>query len=187
MLEEENSDQNLQFSLSISTDRDRFLRRTCSSCGRDFKTEIDEADLVWAVAPQFRRMGVEIGTDPDTQTRGGVEHLYCPYCNCHAEASAMLTKEMIDYLKHLVTREYVIPQFNKALSELDKSNKRSGGFISIDIHYSRSLLPPHPIYGPDLPDMKIIQFLCCRKSAKVADQWNSVEQCVYCGALVILV
>ena len=39
-----------QFAVSLKTDRDGFLRRCCPECGRDFKREINAADLQWELA-----------------------------------------------------------------------------------------------------------------------------------------
>src|SRR5260370_38250635 len=64
--------------VSVSTDRDRFMRRTCSSCGRDFKTEIDPSDLQWAFSSYCQRVGCEVGEhhgDPRSPTL-----IRCPYC-----------------------------------------------------------------------------------------------------------
>ena len=51
----------VKFALSISADRNNFLRRSCDSCGRYFKTEIDSADLQWALSEQVRRLGAAFG------------------------------------------------------------------------------------------------------------------------------
>ena len=55
------------FGVSMGTDRDGFLRRACDSCGREFKTETDPADLQWALGAQCQRMGLDVG-DRDGQS-----------------------------------------------------------------------------------------------------------------------
>ncbi len=113
-----------QFSVSISTDRDKFFRRTCPSCGRDFKTETDEADLAWAIAPQF---GIEIGSISG-QDEGTIKtHLHCPYCLHDADASEMLTQEAVTYLHRFIMREHVLPMMNNMFSGLEDVGSRSGG------------------------------------------------------------
>jgi hypothetical protein len=186
-MQDHNSEDKVQFSLSISTDRDKFFRRTCPSCGRDFKTEIDEADIAWAIAPQFRRMGIEIGSVAEKDEVTIETHLHCPYCQHDAEASEMLTQEIIAYLHRFVMREHVLPMMNNMFSELDDVGSRSGGFISVRFEHSRSIYPPRPIHGPEPPDMKIIEFMCCGKRAKVAENWNGVDKCVFCGTPITLV
>ena len=172
------SDDKLNFRTSLQTDRDHFLRRTCPSCGRDYKTEINEQELAWALAPQFKRMGVELGQDDDDDDASpdAEMSLFCPYCGEGADASDTLTEETLDYIKRLIMREVILPQFHRTFSSL---NSNSGG-----LKYSRSMLPPRPIHGPDAPDMKIIHFLCCDKRTKVSEGWHGVNACTYCGQSV---
>ena len=194
MEDQRSTNDNVQFNLSVSTDRDHFFRRTCLSCGRDFKTETDPADLAWALSSQIRRVSLEIGVEPceiakqDTQ-----DNLRCPYCQHVAEASEMHTEEMIEYLKRFAYRDYALPLIDKMFSELEDSlgsGSRGGGrlfSISVSFKHERSLLPPRPIHGPEPADMKIIDFLCCGKKIKVADKWLDVSVCTFCGTPVNLV
>lgn len=176
------------FSLNVSIDRDKHFRRTCPECGRDFKTEINEADIAWAVAPQIRRMGLEIGGLSEHDTEEPKESLiWCPYCRCKSEISKTLTEEMTNYLTRLMMREFVLPMTNKLFSGLEDIGKSSGGLISIRVEHSRATYPPRPIHGPESSDMKIIEFLCCRKKAKISDRWYGLDLCVYCGCPVAIV
>lgn len=186
-MQDHESDNKIQFNLSISTDRDKFLRRTCPACGRDFKTQVNEADLAWAVAPQFRRMGLEVGmADVQGAEESSEPHLHCPYCSYNTKASETLTDETMNYLKRFVMREYILPMTNNLFSGLDDIGSRSGGFLSIKIEHSRSIFPPRPVHGPEPPDMKIVEYLCCGKKAKVSDGWNLIDHCVFCGTSVNL-
>lgn len=185
-MQDHDSESTSQFSISINTDRDKFFRRTCPSCGSDFKTEIDEADIAWAIAPQFRQMGMEIGSISGQDEGRTKTRLYCPYCQHDADATEMLTQETIAYLNRFIMREYVLPMMNNMFSGLDDLESKPGGFISIRVEHSRSIHSPRPIHGPEPPDMKIIEFLCCGKKAKVAENWNQIDKCVFCGAPVTL-
>jgi hypothetical protein len=189
----DSSDNHIQFNLSISTDRDHFLRRTCHSCGRDFKTEIDPADLEWALISQIRRVSREIGEEPDeVAEKPAQDNLRCPYCQDVAEASEMHTEETIDYLKRFAYRDYAVPKLNKMFSELEDDFGRgggsSGGFISISVSFKHEPIPKplRPIHGPEPADMKIVDFLCCGKKIKVADGWMGINLCTFCGAEVAL-
>lgn len=186
-MSEAGDDSKFSFNLNVSIDRDKFFRRTCPKCGRDFKTGINEADIAWAVAPQIRRMGLELGglneQDP-TETKSN--ELWCPYCECRSEVSETLTREITDYITRLVMREIVLPMTNNLFSGLEDIGG-SGGLISIRIEHSRSIYPPRPIHGPDHSDMKIIEFLCCKKKAKISEGWHGTSLCVFCGHPVIIV
>jgi DNA-directed RNA polymerase subunit RPC12/RpoP len=193
--EQDSSDQQVRFNLEISPDRDHFLRRTCPSCGRDFKTEIDPADLAWALNTQIQRVSDEVGVSPaEIAQEGTPDNLRCPYCQHVAEASEVHTEETIEYLKRFAYRDHALPMINKMFSELEDSfgggNRGGGGgffSISISFKHERSVLPPRPIHGPEPADMKVIEFLCCGKKIKVADRWDDVSICTYCGAQVTLV
>src|SRR3982750_2469625 len=106
----DSSEHQVRFSLEISTDRDGFLRRTCPSCGRDFKTEIDPADLAWALNTQIQRVSDEVGVSPAEISQEGIpDDLRCPYCQHVAEASEMHTEETVEYLKMFAYRDYALP------------------------------------------------------------------------------
>lgn len=187
-MEEEAESQHVQFSASLSTDRDGFFRRACPSCGREFKTQVDPSDLQWALAAQCRRMGLEVGGTSDDDEP---PPLRCPFCGDAAGGSEMHTEATVEYLKRLVYREYVAPQLNRFFSGLEDSfgrGRSSGGFLSISLefHHSRSLLPVRPIHGPEAPDLKIVEFLCCGKRIKVSDRWVDIRTCTFCSTDVVL-
>lgn len=186
-----NAEDVTRFNLTFSLDRDRFFRRTCPNCGRDFKTQIDEADLVMSLQPAFRQMGLEIGAEQSAEKEDEPkEHLYCPYCEYFAESSDMLTQIFVSYLQRYVTREFILPQINKMFSDFDSKSRSSGsrskGFgIEMKLEYSKSVLPPRPISGPEPPDMIIVELLCCNKKIKIIDGY-ALNLCPYCGTNVIL-
>jgi len=179
------------FNVTVSTDRDGFLRRTCPSCGRDFKTENHQVDLASALTPQIHRIGRELGVlSANTESEEPEDMLCCPYCSHRTEASAMLPEDLFYYFKRLLMRELVIPMLNRTFGELEETfgrSSRSGSLISIHMEYSRGVLPPRPIHGPEPPDMKIVEFLCCGKRIKVAEQWDGIRACTYCATPILLI
>lgn len=188
------SENQISFNISIGTDRDKFLRRTCPSCGRDFKTEVDPADLSWILTTQIARASEELGLPGIRVPEDTVEsRLRCPYCSHVAPASEVHTEETIEYLKRFAYRSYLIPKLNEMFSDLEDSIGRggggSGGFISISMSFEHEpiSLPPRPIHGPDPADMKIVEFLCCGKKMKIADNWTAVNECIYCGVKVEII
>lgn len=191
--DQDSSEHQVRFSLEISTDRDGFLRRACPSCGRGFKTEIDPADLSWALNTQIQRVSEEVGVSPaEIAQEGTPDELRCPYCRHSAEASEMHTEETIEYLKMFAYRDYAMPMIDRMLSDFaDSFGSRGGGggFISFSVSFEhkRPPTPPRPIHGPEPADMKIINFLCCGKKLKVADRWDDVSACIFCGTRVALV
>jgi hypothetical protein len=187
--EPDSSDNTLTFAVSLSPDRDHFLRRACPSCGREFKTEADPAELQWALETQCRRMGVEIGEPTEDAPAARIR---CPFCDHEDSGAEMHTDETVDYLKRFVYREYVLPQINNLFSGLEQSlgrgSRSTGGLFSISLSFkhSRALLPPRPFHGPEPADFKIVEFLCCGKRIKVPENFNDVRNCAFCGTGVVL-
>jgi hypothetical protein len=183
------SGDDVRLAVSIKADRDHFLRRACPSCGRQFKTEIDQVDLQWALEAQCRRVGLDVGEDDDGRDSG--ERLRCPFCGHEDAGAEMHTQETVEYLKRLVHRELVLPMLHKTFSGLEDafggSSQSRGLFsISVEFKHTRSPLPPRPLHGPDSADFKIVEFLCCGKRIKVPDNFNDVRNCTFCGADVVL-
>lgn len=189
-VDEDTADSTVRFEVSIATDRDHFLRRACPSCGRDFKTIIDQADLSWLLSEQIKRVGSEIGAVPTDEEGQTETELHCPYCHHVAKSSEIHTEETIDYMKRFLYREYVVPMLNRTFSDLEDSigrDHQGGGFISISFKHEPITLPPRPIHGPEPADMKIVHFLCCDKQMKVYDSWDDLTACLYCNTPVAVV
>lgn len=193
MLSDEPEDpQTVTFSLTFITDRDGFFRRTCPRCGRDYKTETDPADIVTSLQPAFHRMDLEVGpAASDDETPEGPQSLVCPYCEATAEASDTLTSVFQAYIERYAMREFVLPKVANMFRDFSDSfgsHRRSGGLLSVEVDftYSKGVLPPRPISGPEPPDMKIVELLCCGKRVKIADNWSGLSRCPYCAAEVTL-
>lgn len=184
------------YSVTFSLDRGNFFRRTCPSCGRDFKTKADPSDLAYALQPAFREADVEIGEVRSSQSDEAVaqqaSRLYCPYCGHEDEASEMLTLAFSEYLKRYIYREIMLPKINKMFSGFEDTFNRprspSRGLFSIDIKFEHhdSILPSRPISGPEPPDMIVVELLCCEKRAKILDDWRDLVMCPYCGTKLAL-
>jgi hypothetical protein len=185
-----NPTDQIQLSISISTDRDGFMRRTCSACGRDFKTEIDPADLQSLLSSYCQKQGLEIGAARKEGTH--TCFLWCPYCSHQDEAQQMMTEETTDYLKRIAYRECVLPMMNQLFSNLQDSfggSRRSGGFISLSVEFkhSRPIAPVRPIHGPEPGDFKRVTFVCCNEKIKLSEYWMDVSLCSFCGTQVVLI
>lgn len=187
--ESEEQSNAVHLAVSCSLDRDGFFRRACSSCGREFKTEAAPTDLQWALADQCRRHGLDVG-----ETHGGPEatsSLHCPYCGHTDRSVEMYTADTVDYMKRVVYRECVLPLLSNIFGGFEDSfgsRRRSSGpiAISMSFNHERDPLPPRPSHGPEAPDQKIVEFLCCGERAKIDEAWHGVERCIYCGTPVAL-
>jgi len=179
-------DDSVRFSITFALDKDEFLRRTCPSCGREFKTQADPADMSSILQPAFRRIETEIGEIRLSTTEGesNPQYLSCPYCNYRAESGDMLTQTFQIYLKRFIVREYVLPKVNGMLSDFAeglKSTSRSNSFFSIEMKADfENTLSPRPISGPEAPDMTKVEMLCCGRTIKIYDGWYDLEKCPFC-------
>lgn len=188
------SNETIPFRITFSTDRKGFFRRTCPDCGRDFKTEVHPADFVSTLQPVFDRLEADIGERLEIAGNGDAkEFLYCPYCEHHAESADMLTDSFIAYFKRWIMREYVVPKLNKALEEMaeefqrhNRSNPRGMFSINLTFTHEQSPLPVRPIDGPDIPDMTVVELLCCGRKVKIDDGWLALKRCPYCGTEITL-
>lgn len=188
-LHEAETDQyTIHFNLTFSLDRDGFMRRTCPSCGRDFKTDASASDFTTELQPYFREAGLDIGDQEEDGNKDVKAFLRCPYCAQRYEASEMLTEELVSYVKRLILREHILPMMNKSFAQIaDSFGRRSrNSFVSVTFEHNRSVLPVRPISGPDLPDMTIIDMRCCGKRIKVSDGWYYLNQCPYCETHVLV-
>ncbi len=183
----------VRFSITFALDKDEYLRRTCPSCGRDFKTQADPADLASILQPAFRRIETEIGEISISTAEGESkpQYLMCPYCNHRAESGDMLTNKFQAYLRRFVMREYVLPQINNMFSDFAnglKSSSRSNSFIKFEIKAdSDNTLPSRPMSGPEPPDMTKVEMLCCGRMIKIYDGWFDLEKCPFCGTEVRII
>jgi transcription elongation factor Elf1 len=180
-----------KYSLTFSLDKGHFFRHSCSSCGMSFKTKAGLADIATAIQPAFREVGREFGEDLEVHLTSNEDvsesRIYCPYCGHEDETSNMLTDELSRYLERYMMREYVLPKINEMLSDFSDSHplrqRHSKNIISFEIiaDVDRTILPPRPINGPELPDMVVVYFLCCDNYGKILENWIPIVNCPFCG------
>ena len=177
--------------ISISRDRDGFLRLSCESCGRDFKTEVHPSDLESVLTEQVRRVGGPIGPEPEDTGEQRASMLGCPYCAYEASLGEMFTEETVRYIHRFAYRDCMLPLLNKGFAGLAgafRSPSRSRGLLAISmaIEHRRVPVPVRPIHGPEPADMKIVEFLCCGERIKLSERWNEVTVCPFCGTEVAI-
>ena len=188
--EHEEAGQNSRLSISVSIDKDGFLRRTCPSCGRDFKTDVKETELAEILAPTFSRLGAEIGDlEIHSADVGDDDRLTCPFCGHGTASSEALPEDLLLYIRRILLREIMLPvldrTFGSLAGELGGSPGRNS-FFSVRFDYSRGMLPARPIHGPEPRDMKTVVLLCCGRRFKVSESWYDIDVCPYCETAIRL-
>lgn len=173
-------DDLINLSVSFATDGE-FLRRTCPSCGLDFKTETPPDQFSSMLVPAIERAGLEYGLHltGEDEIASASTRLTCPYCTRQSPLQDTLTSEAASYLKRIAVRELILPKIRSMFAGLEDVK---GGFINISFSHTNSTLPPRPIHGPESSDLSEIVFLCCGERAKVLVGWSDVLACPNCGS-----
>lgn len=144
-----------EFSMRIPVDSERFIRRECPTCEREFKWRITE--------------------EGKESAEPGEEGYFCPYCAVPAEKGSFFTKAQWELVQAMVMGS-VAEQFGESLSGLER---RSG---PVQISVTDDLAPePEPL--PDEPDdMRRVDPACHpEEPIKVLEEWSGPVHCLICG------
>jgi len=146
---------------SLPLDSDRFLRRECPTCEREFK---------WYIAND----GEAAAAVPD----GGY---FCPYCAIQAPISEWFTQAQVALQHGLLESEVVGPELEKFADSLRNIGRNSGGFLRVEGGDYRKPDRPDPLTESD--DMRRVDFACHpTEPVKVLDDWTGDVHCLICGA-----
>ncbi len=147
---------------SLPLDSDRFLRRQCPTCEREFK---------WYIAEE----GEAAAEVPD----GGY---FCPYCAIQAPATAWFTQAQVAMQQGLIQSEVVGPAVEKFADDLKDIGRNSGGFLRVEGGNYRP--PARPDSLTESGDMRRVDFGCHPdEPVKVLDDWDRGVHCLICGAV----
>lgn len=187
-----------QFLVPYSLDLDACFRLTCPDCGLDFKVMAETISLTDALVPAFKQVETENkvrlpGAQTEVDELSEANNLTCPYCGHSSHPSSMNTAEFTRHAVRWIQREVVYDLVDGFFRQLESmfgnhSHSRSDDMIRIDWKFEAhtSPKPIRPISGPELPDMKLVQLLCCGKTTKVADDWVDTIHCPYCSQELIM-
>lgn len=144
-----------EFSLAIPVDSERFMRRECPTCEREFK---------WRIAEEGEE-SAEVGESG----------YFCPYCAVPADPGEFFTKAQWE-LVQAKAMSGLADQFGESLSRLE----RQSGPIEISVTHTPS---PEPQPLPDEPDdMRRVDPTCHpEEPIKVLEEWTGSIHCLICG------
>ena len=153
------SDDKVSIEFTLPLDSDGFLRRACHTCEREFK---------WRPTPE--------GEESTPPPQGGY---FCPYCG--VEADEWSTEAQANYAIQIGMARVVDPMLEEFGKNLEKTGRRSGGLISIDVKVQHDKIDePDPLSEDD--DMRRVDFACHpAEPVKVLDEWNEPVCCLVCG------
>lgn len=144
----------IELSMSVPLDSERFMRRQCPTCEREFK---------WKTADE----SVE-GTPPPE--RG----YFCPYCAVQAPPDYWWTQAQIEDAKARAFDQVVKPQLDKLVDAAGSS-----GLLEVEVSVPE---PDEPPTLDEHDDMRRVDFPCHpEEPVKVLDDWDRVVHCLICG------
>jgi hypothetical protein len=144
-----------EFSLAIPVDSERFIRRECPTCEREFKWHIAE--------------------EGEESAPAGEAGYFCPYCAVPADPGSFFTKAQCTLVEASATG-LVAEELSERLAGIDQDS----GPFQISVTPSPTPEPP-PL--PDEPnDMRRIDPSCHpEEPIKVLEDWMGPVHCLVCG------
>ena len=168
---------NIQFPL----DNDKFFRRACPFCKREFKIQINDEELKDLIekskeSHMLERKEVNF-TEKESIKENDSEKFFCPYCGQKALKEDWSTTEQTKYIGVYV-ENIMADIINKNFVEKIKREFRSNKFVKFE---GKKFKIKEPQISPENNDMVIINLPCCKSKIKIEENWNKTIYCFYCG------
>ena len=174
----------MEIPLSFPLDSERFLRRECPFCAREFKVLLHEREIVDLTQMTRDRFllaeGGDTRSEDDTDDTAAEHH--CPYCGQSAPPDHWWTTEQVAYI-HVVVHNVAARLINENLIRPLKRSFRAGrssGPISIRVQ-ADEMREQEPWISPETDDMQPRELPCCDRSLKLLDDWAGRFHCFFCG------
>ena len=171
--------------VSIPLDSERFLRRECPYCCREFKIQMSEADLSDLVQRgidsfMLEQQG-EATRDTDSGRSASDQMFTCPYCGEEATVDSWWTQEQLSYLRVIVQNVMARMLNEHLIRPMRRSfGRSSGGAISISFE-GRDMPTAEEWISPEVDDMTVHDLPCCSDKLKLSETWTGEFRCYYCG------
>lgn len=167
----------ININVSFPLDDERFFRRECPFCKKEFKILIDEKEL-----DDLAHDGIElflIESDGDEieseNSNGSAEDFFCPYCGQQASKNSFWTEEQLAYIKVIIENISTSTELiNKEMERKFRSSK------TISFKHQEQRLK-EPWISPEENDMLIFALPCCSTKIKIIEDWGEAVYCYYCG------
>lgn len=162
---------------------DGFLRRECPFCYREFKVLLQEEELTDYIQrgiDSFMIESSEEDVELEPNESSGSE-FSCPYCGQRATEDGWWTQQQLAYFKVIATN-IIAKQINEHLIRPLKrmARRSSSGPVSMRFE-GKEIKQQEPWISPETSDMKIFDLPCCGRKMKIADDWEGVVYCFFCG------
>jgi len=171
----------IEMHISFPLDDDKFFRRQCPLCIREFKILLEENELEDITKKGIESFMLEQREEKDNLEEEQPEEFYCPYCGQSSPHDKWWTEEQSAYLGVYI--ENVMKELiNKNLIEPLKRSfgRHSSGPISIRFE-GKELKQEEPWISPEENDMEVFNLPCCERKLKIIEEWKDKVHCYFCG------
>lgn len=173
----------IEMNISLPLDDDRFLRRECPLCLREFKVQLEQKELVDLAQEGIDSFLIEASEEKmvDGESEPLETKLICPYCGQQASSDSWWTQEQLAYIgvfaRNILAKlvnEYLVRPLKRA------SRRSSSGLISISFE-AEEMQQQEPWISPEVNDMEVFDLPCCERQIKIEEDWAGVVYCHFCG------
>jgi uncharacterized Zn-finger protein len=173
----------IRINLPFSLDDEKFFRRECPFCRKEFKVLLEKeelTDLAQKGIDSFMIEAKEESIDLNESELLEAEFT-CPYCGQQAPSDSWWTQEQLAYVS-IVVKNIMAKMINENLISPLKRNfqKPSSSMVSIRFE-GKEMEQQEPWISPEVNDMEIFNLPCCQRKIKIEDNWSGVVHCFFCG------
>jgi len=163
----------------LPLDIDRFLRRECPYCKREFKIEVPD-ELLRQEDEKFTAEYLVEAEEKNEITETNEKEIHCPYCGQVAPANHWFTIEQLNYIQALA-RNWCIENLNREVFEKmqkNLSNKNQGITMKFN---QQKLKIANAWINLERNDMRLTELPCCHIGLKIQESWKEKIYCIECG------
>ena len=170
----------IEMNISFPLDDDKFFRRQCPLCRREFKILLEEHELEDITKKGIESFMLEQREEKD-ELEEESEEFYCPYCGQSSPHDKWWTEEQSAYLGVYI-ENIMKERINKNLIGPHKRSfgRSSSGPISIRFE-GKEMKKEEPWISPEENDMKVFELPCCERKLKIKKEWKDKVHCYFCG------
>ncbi len=166
----------INFNISFPLDSDKFLRRECPFCCREFKILLREEELIDLSKERSESFMLET-TEDNSDVQSDADEYFCPYCGQTAKNDKWWTKEQAAYIK-IHMNNIVFNLINDNFIRQLKSDVHNSKMIKFE---AKEMELTEPWISPESNDMVAFDLPCCQRKIKVDEKWSGDLFCFFCG------
>jgi hypothetical protein len=173
----------IRMNLPFPLDDDRFFRRECPFCRKEFKVLLEKEELIDLAQKGIDSFMIDLkeeAIDLD-ESEGSETEFFCPYCGQRAPRGNWWTQEQLAYVG-IVAKNIMAKIVNENfIHPLKRTFRRpSSGMVSIRFE-GKEMEQQEPWISPEVNNMEIFDLPCCQRKIKIEDNWSGVVHCFFCG------